>query len=147
MSLEKTFKKANIFADARVNLMKETSFLLQIIIIACITEIKWWDRLIMKLKSYKDIYIKCLISRDWAAQLNNMNVIIRQKMIEQHRKYIKKWAKKEKQDSKLIIFNKKYVRKYFKTCIYIIFLILIKFIKIYKLCLTWNKLFENEEEN
>ena len=76
-----------------------------------------------------------------------MNVVIRQRMIEQHRKHVKKWVKKEKQDSKSIIFNKEYMRKYFKTYICAIFLTLIKFIKIYKLYLTWNKLFENKEEN
>ena len=136
IKLEKTFKKANIFADARADLIKETSLLLQMIIIIYITEIKWWDRLIMKLKSHKDIYIKCLISRDWVMQLNNINVIIKQKMIEQHRKHVKKWAKKEKQDSRSIIFNEEYMRKYFKTCICAIFSALIELIKIYKLCLT-----------
>ncbi len=76
-----------------------------------------------------------------------MNIIIRQRMIEKHKKHIKKWAERKKQDSKLIIFNKKYVRKYFKIYICIIFSVLIELIKIYKLCLTWNKLFKNEEEN
>jgi hypothetical protein len=126
----------------RADLMKETSLLLWTAMIACTTEIKWWDELIMNLKSHKDIYIECLISRDWAAQLNNMNVAIRQKMIEQHRKHIKKWAEKEKQDSKSTIFNEEYVRKHFKTCICAIFLTLIELIKIYKLCLTWDELFE-----
>ena len=40
IKLEKLFKKSNIFADVKVNLMKETSFLLQTAMIMCTTKIK-----------------------------------------------------------------------------------------------------------
>ena len=51
------------------------------------------------MKLHKDIYVECLLSREWAEQLNNLDVAIKQKMVEKYRKHVKKWVKKEKQDS------------------------------------------------
>ena len=46
--------------------------------------------MIALLKPHKDIYIKYLFLREWAKQLNNLNIIIKQKMIKKHKKHIKK---------------------------------------------------------
>jgi SNF2 family DNA or RNA helicase len=147
IELGKTFKKADISADARADLVKGTSLLLRTAMIARTTETKWWGGPIMELKPHKDIYIECPISRDWAAQLNNMDVAIRQGMVEEHRKHVKKWAEGGKQGPKPTISNEGYVRKHFKTRICATFPALIELIKTYKLRLTWDELFEDEEGN
>ncbi len=145
--LGKTFKKADISEDARADLVKGTSLLLRTAMIARTTETKWWGGLIMLLKPHKDIHIECPISRDWAAQLNNMDVAIRQGMVEEHRKHVKKWAEGGKQGPEPIISNERYVAKHFKTRICATFPALIELIATYKLRLTWDELFEDGEGN
>ena len=60
----------------------------------------------MLMKFHKDIYVECSLSREWAEQLNNLDVAIKQKMIEKHRKHIKKWAERKKQDSEFLKIKK-----------------------------------------
>jgi hypothetical protein len=51
----------------------------------------------MLVKLHKDIYVECPLSREWAEQLSNLDVAIRQGMVEEHRKHVKKWVEGGKQ--------------------------------------------------
>ena len=56
----------------------------------------------MLMKLHKNIYVECSLLREWAKQLNNLDVAIKQRMIKKHRKHVKKWVKKEKQDLRFL---------------------------------------------
>ncbi len=70
-----------------------------------------------------------------------MNVAIRQEMVNERGKHLKKWAEEGRQGPERKISSEQCVRRHFKTCICATFPALMELITSHKLRLTWGEVF------